>query len=87
LALIKARRPPRRERLVPFPLPVLQSATDAPGAMASIAAAVAMGAITPSEAAELSRLVETYIKAIGASEFDRRLQVLEARNNAKSPTL
>jgi hypothetical protein len=55
--------------------------------MASIAAVVVMGAITPSEAAELSRLVETYIKAIGASEFDRRLQVLEARNNAKSPTL
>jgi hypothetical protein len=83
LALIKARRPPPRERLVPFLLPTLQSAKDAPGAMASIAAAVAMGAITPSEAAELSRLVENYIKAIEASEFDRRLQVLEAKNNAK----
>ena len=48
LALMKAHRPPRRERLVPFPLPALQSVNDAPGAMASIAAAVVMGAITPS---------------------------------------
>jgi len=30
-------------------------------------------------------LVETYIKAIEASEFDRRLQVLEAKDNAKRP--
>jgi len=39
-----------------------QSPADAPGAMASIAAAVAAGAIIPREAAELSRLVEAYIK-------------------------
>jgi hypothetical protein len=85
LALLKAHRPPRRERSVRFQLPALQSAADAPGAMASIAAAVATGAITPSEAAELSRLVEGYIKAIEASEFDRRLQVIEANSNAKRP--
>jgi hypothetical protein len=85
LALLKAHRPPRRERSVRFQLPALQSAADAPGAMASIAPAVATGAIIPSEAAELSRLVEGYIKAIDASEFDRRLQVIEAKNNAKRP--
>jgi hypothetical protein len=34
--------------------------------MASIAAAVAEGTITPAEAGELSRLVETYIKALHA---------------------
>jgi hypothetical protein len=85
LALMKAHRPPRRERLVPFPLPVLQSAADMPGAMASIAAAVARGVITPSEAAELSRLIATYINAIEVSEFDRRLQIIEAKDNAKKP--
>jgi hypothetical protein len=85
MALTKAHRPSRRERLVSFLLPALQSANDAPGAMASIAAAVATGAITPSEAAELSRLVENYIRAIEASEFDRRLQVLEGENNAERP--
>src|ERR1700752_1218046 len=56
LALVKAHRPPPRERSVRFQLPALHSMADAAGAMASIAAAVAAGEITPGEAAELSRL-------------------------------
>jgi hypothetical protein len=82
LALLKAHRPPRRERSVRFQLPALQSAADAAGAMASITAAVAAGEITPSEGAELSRLIESYVNAIQASEFDQRLQVLEAKGDA-----
>src|SRR5215472_8316967 len=58
LALLKARRPPRRERSVRFVLPALHSAADAPNAMAAIAAAVSTGEISPAEAAELARLVE-----------------------------
>jgi hypothetical protein len=81
-ALLKARRPPRRERLVSFQLPTLRSAGDAADAMASITAAVAAGQITPGEAAELSRLVEAYVKAIEASEFDERLRAIEERNGA-----
>jgi len=65
MALIKAHRPPRRERSKPFPL-LLQSAADAPNAIASIAAAVAEGTIAPAEAGELLRLVETYLKALDA---------------------
>ena len=83
LALLKARRPPRRERLVSFQLPALRSAGDAAGAMASITAAVAAGEITPGEAAELSRLVEAYVKAIEASEFDERLRAIEERSGAR----
>jgi len=83
LALLKTRRAPRRERLVRFVLPALQSAADAPNAMAAIAAAVGTGEITPTEAAELARLVEAYIEAIRASEFDRRLRVIEAKGDAK----
>ena len=82
-ALMRAHRPPRRERSVRCLLPPLRSAADAPDAMASIAAAISSAAITPSEAGELSRLVETYIKTIEVSEFDRRLRVIEAKNNAK----
>jgi hypothetical protein len=77
--LLRARRPLRRERSVHFQLPALHSIADAVAAMAAIASAVAAAAITPSEAAELSRLVEAYIKAIEASEFDRRLQAIEAK--------
>jgi len=83
LALMKAHRPPRRERSVRFVLPALHSAADAPDAMAAIAAAVGTGEITPTEAAELARLVEAYIEAIQAGEFDRRLRVIEAKGDAK----
>jgi hypothetical protein len=82
LALLKAHRPPRRERSVRFQLPALRSAADAAGAMASITAAVAAGEITPGEAAELSRLVEAYVKALEANEFDERLRAIEERNGA-----
>ena len=50
LALLRAHRPPRRERSVRFPLPALHSAADAAAAMASLAAAVGVGEITPGEA-------------------------------------
>jgi hypothetical protein len=82
LALLRAHRPPRRERSVRFTLPALRSAGDAAGAMASITAAVAIGEITPGEAAELSRLVEAYVKALAANEFDERLRAIEERNRA-----
>jgi hypothetical protein len=45
LALLRAHRPPRRERSVRFQLPALHSAADAASAMASIAAAVGVGEI------------------------------------------
>jgi hypothetical protein len=82
LALLKARRPPRHEGTVRFQLPVLQSAADAVSAMAAITAGVATGELAPGEAAEMSRLVEAYVKALEASEFDLRLRVIEARGNA-----
>jgi hypothetical protein len=56
LALLRAHRPPRRERSVRFQLPALHLAADAAAAMASITAAVAVCEITPGEAAELPRL-------------------------------
>jgi hypothetical protein len=83
LALLKARRLPRRERSVRFQLPALRSAADAASAMAALTAAVAAGEVTPGEAAELSRLVESYTRALEANEFDRRLRVVEERNAAR----
>lgn len=82
LALLRAHRPPRRERSVRFQLPALCTAADAARAMAVITAAVAVGDVTPGEAAELSRLVEAYVKAVEASEFDQRLRAIEARDGA-----
>jgi hypothetical protein len=69
--------PPRRDWAVRFDLPELVSASDAGKAMAAITAAVARGDLTPAEAGELSRLVETYVKTIEAVEFADRLRALE----------
>jgi hypothetical protein len=64
IALQKAHRA-RRERSKPFTL-LLQSAADAPKAIASIAAAAAEGRITPVEAGERMRFVAIYLKALDA---------------------
>jgi len=39
---------------------------------------VASGELTPSEAAELGKLVEAHVRAIEATEFQQRLEYLEA---------
>jgi hypothetical protein len=82
LALLRAHRPPRRERSLRFQLPALRSAADAASAMAALTAGVAAGEVTPGEAAELSKLVEAYIRALEAGEFDQRLRAVEERNGA-----
>jgi hypothetical protein len=68
---------------VRFALPTLRSGADAANAMSGITVAVAGGEITPSEAAELSKLIEAYVKALEASEFEQRLRALEAKKDAK----
>src|SRR5262249_42550230 len=62
LSLLNRRRPPRRERSVRVQLPALRSTADAASVMTAIAAAVAAGELTPGEAAELSKVIETYVR-------------------------
>jgi hypothetical protein len=69
--------PPRKDRPVAFALPTLHTAADAVQAMAALTAAVASGALTPSEATELARLVEAFTKALEAADFETRLAALE----------
>jgi hypothetical protein len=71
--------PPRRERPVNFTLPEINSVDHAANAMAIITRAVANGELTPTEAAELSRVIEGYVKAVEATEIERRLRLLEER--------
>jgi hypothetical protein len=71
---------PRRERPVHFAIPELSSAGDASKAMAAITVAVANGELGVSEAAGLSKLVETFIRAIEASDLEKRLLALEQRS-------
>lgn len=69
--------PPRRDRPVNFSIPDLKSANDASKAMAAITSAVASGELTPNEAAELSRVIETFLKAVETSDLEGRLTALE----------
>lgn len=71
--------PPRRDRPVNFALPVMSSAEDASKALAAIMAAVASGGLTPPEAAELSRVVDGYVKTLEVTEMEQRLRSLEVR--------
>jgi hypothetical protein len=73
---------PRRDRPVHFALPPIADVADVANTMAAITAAVAQGAITPGEAAEVAKVVDAHVRAIEASEFDRRLKALEAANAA-----
>jgi len=69
--------PPLRERTVKFELPPIVSASDIAAAMGAIVKAAAQGAITPDEAFKLSQMVDTFVRAIDTSDFDKRLQKLE----------
>lgn len=70
--------PRSRERAVRLPLPPVQGAADIAPMMAAITATLARGEITPSEAGELGRLAEAFVRALDTCEFERRLRALEA---------
>jgi hypothetical protein len=69
--------PPRKDRPISFEMPAISAIEDAPAAMAAITSAVAIGDITVTEAADVSRLVETYVRAVEASDLEKRLRAIE----------
>jgi hypothetical protein len=69
---------PRRERPMQLDLPPIRDARDITGVMAAITTAAADGNLTPGEATALSRLIETFLRAIEASDFELRLRALES---------
>jgi hypothetical protein len=75
--------PPRRDRPLHFSIPELKSVHDASKAMAAITTAVASGELTPTEAAELSRVTESYLKAIELTDIERRLHTLEQQQQTR----
>jgi hypothetical protein len=68
---------PRKDRPLAFELPALVKPEDAPKAIAAIAAAVASGDLSLSEAAEVSRIVQAFVLALEATDLERRLRVIE----------
>src|SRR6516165_6653772 len=64
--------PARRDRPVTFALPPITSPRDAADIAAAVAEAVAAGQLTPSEAAELGKVIEIYVRAYQTAELNDR---------------
>jgi hypothetical protein len=65
--------PVRKDRAVRFPLPPITSARDAADIAAAVAEAVAAGHLTPSEAAEIGKVIDTYVRAYQTAELNDRV--------------
>jgi hypothetical protein len=81
---VAARSPPRSSNALKYGFVTLvvkcpiSSAADAATAAAALLEAVAVGDLTPSEASEVGKLIEAYVKALEAADFAERLDKLEA---------
>jgi hypothetical protein len=69
--------PARKDRPIYIRLPPLSSAEDAVRAAAAIVEALGKGKITPSEAADVGKMVDNYVNALKAADLDDRLKKLE----------
>jgi Family of unknown function (DUF5681) len=69
--------PPRKDRPIALLMPKLSTVADAATLMAAITSAVAIGDVTTSEAAELAKLIDTYVRAVEATDLDKRLRAIE----------
>ncbi|MET4487645.1 DUF5681 domain-containing protein [Bradyrhizobium sp. LA7.1] len=69
--------PPRKDRPVTFTLPEIKSAQDAAAVVSAVLAAVAVGELTPADAAEIGKLIDSYVKAFETAELAERLERLE----------
>jgi hypothetical protein len=75
--------PPRKDRPVTFTLPQITSAGDAADLMAAVTKAVAAGHITPSEATEIAKVIDAYVKAYQTAELDERVPRIQQASDAE----
>jgi hypothetical protein len=71
--------PARRDNPVSFALPEIASAAEAASTLGAILNAVANGELTPSEADQISKLVDIYVRALEANDFEVRLKAIEKK--------
>ena len=69
--------PPRRDRGVAFDLPKIESAADAVAASRAVLESCAAGSLSPGEAADVMRLIETHLRAIELRQIESGMAVLE----------
>ena len=73
--------PARKDRPVTFSIPPIKSAGDAAAVVSSVLSAVSTGEITPTDAAEIGKLIDSYVKAFETAELAERLERLERMTN------
>ena len=76
--------PPRRSEPIVFELPPLETAADTVKALAATVAAVAAGELTPAEAADLTKVVDSYVRTLATAAFEERLAKLEVAAGART---
>jgi hypothetical protein len=69
--------PARKDCPIPFSLPAMDTPGDVCPSLAAIIPGVASGELTPGEAGELSKVVDTYAWALLATELEARVRALE----------
>ena len=69
--------PPRRDRPITFDMPKIKTPADALKAATAILEAVAGGDVTPSEAAELSKTVDSFARVAETADLAERIKRLE----------
>ena len=69
--------PPRKDRPVSLDLPRIDGARDIPIAISALLAAVAAGELAPSDAGEVTKLLDAYARAVEINELAERVDNLE----------
>ena len=69
--------PPRKDRLVTFALPRVETVADIPKALGAIIKAVAQGEITPGEGQSMAAMLEAYRKGMEMADLVARVESLE----------
>ena len=71
--------PPRKDRPINFDLPPLQTTQDASVAMLKILESVSRGELTPSEASEISKVIENYADTVRLTDLEERISEMEQK--------
>jgi hypothetical protein len=69
--------PPRKDRPISFEMPKVEGAKDAAAAISAVLGAVSAGEITPSDAGEITKLLDAYVRAFETAELAERVERLE----------
>ena len=72
--------PRLKDRATVFDLPPINGAPEALAALTTIVAGVRGGDLTAAEGSDLSKLVDHYLRALEAKDFEQRLHMLEGKS-------